>query len=389
MKSDSHGSRLKPVLLGIIVAAALGACSEDKQPGANATKELAADIAAGKAIAERVCKSCHGLDGKGSAPGIPNLAGQRVGYLIASLKEYKDGQRLHGALRSIAEQLSEADTRNIAGYYASLPQIIPSADATKLLFSPYDHGKLLAAPCITCHGQDGNSKTAGTPNLAGQQPHYFVAATHEYLNGARETAPMHALIRGLNRIDVDSVALYFASQTPAPRSAPAFGNAAAGEAKTVLCAGCHGLHGVSSDSATPSLASQDPDYLVRSTKAYRNNRKHAAMQLAVAALSDKDIEDIAAYYTVQKSRPAENGPEIVRRLTEQCNRCHSAEADSAAVNFPRINGQDKDYLTMALRAYRDDRRRSSVMHNMSVPYGDAIIESLASFYASQSPKPSK
>jgi cytochrome c553 len=38
---------------------------------------------------------------------------------------------------------------------------------------------------------------------------------------------------------------------------------------------------------------------------------------------------------------------------------------------------------MALRAYRDDRRVSSVMHKMSLPYGDAVIESLASFYASR------
>jgi cytochrome c553 len=52
---------------------------------------------------------------------------------------------------------------------------------------------------------------------------------------------------------------------------------------------------------------------------------------------------------------------------------------------PIINGQDEDYLIMALRAYRDDRRRSSVMHVMSVPYSDTVIESIASFYASQPP----
>ena len=37
---------------------------------------------------------------------------------------------------------------------------------------------------------------------------------------------------------------------------------------------------------------------------------------------------------------------------------------------------------MALRAYRDDRRQSSVMHMMSLPYSDSVIESIASFYAS-------
>ena len=50
---------------------------------------FAADIAAGKALAEQQCKGCHGMDGKGFAPGIPNLAGQRERYLIAALNEYK------------------------------------------------------------------------------------------------------------------------------------------------------------------------------------------------------------------------------------------------------------------------------------------------------------
>ena len=42
-----------------------------------------------------------------------------------------------------------------------------------------------------------------------------------------------------------------------------------------------------------------------------------------------------------------------------------------------------DYLVMALRAYRDNRRQTSVMHNMVLPYGEAVIETLASYYASQ------
>ena len=41
---------------------------------------------------------------------------------------------------------------------------------------------------------------------------------------------------------------------------------------------------------------------------------------------------------------------------------------------------------MALRSYLDDRRESSAMHIMTLPYGDAIIEGIASYYASQPPK---
>ena len=42
---------------------------------------------------------------------------------------------------------------------------------------------------------------------------------------------------------------------------------------------------------------------------------------------------------------------------------------------PKMKGQDKDYLVMALRAYRDDKRESSTMHRMLSPYSNAIIES--------------
>ena len=54
--------------------------------------------------------------------------------------------------------------------------------------------------------------------------------------------------------------------------------------------------------------------------------------------------------------------------------------------LPKIAGQDRDYLVMAIRAYRDDRRESTLMHKMSLPYGDTVIESLASHYASQPAK---
>jgi cytochrome c553 len=367
---------MKTLLLALSITGsiALVGCSDQKQ--------ASGDIAAGKAIAEQQCKGCHGLDGKGTAPGIPNLAAQRQAYLLASLREYKEGKRTHAALRDIATHMSDADTRNIAAYYASLSPIPTTSDVQ--IFSPYDHGKARAAACASCHGADGNSKTAGTPNLAGQQPLYLVVATQEYLTGTREKSPMHALVRDLNRLDLESIALYFASQIPAQRPAPPFGDAAAGEPLTAQCGGCHGSHGVSNDAATPSLASQDPQYLVHSIKAYGKNRQHDVMKRSVARLSDKGIENIAAFYTIQKSRAAERGETLVQELSEKCNRCHRADGvDNPAMAIPNIRGQDKDYLTMALRSYRDERRESSVMHKMSLPYGDTIIESIASYYASR------
>jgi cytochrome c553 len=373
---------MKPLMLGLALSLTLIGCSQN-EPAKQ--KQPAADLAAGKALAERECKSCHGLDGKGTVPAIPNLAGQSERYLVASLAEYRDGKRSHAALRDLSTRMSDADARNVAAYYAGLPPVGSEGGGAPLV-SPYDAGRKAAAPCASCHGEDGNSKTAGTPSLAGQQPGYFVTAIREYLSGARPTAPMHMLVRDTGRLDLENIALYFASQQPAERSAPPFGDAAAGEPLTAVCGGCHGFHGVSEDTATPSLAGQDPTYLAAVIKAYRTTRKHESMQRAVAALNDKEIDNIAAFYSIQKGRPAENGQRLVEELTEKCNRCHGPGIDNPAVAIPKINGQDKNYLMMALRAYRDGRRESSIMHRMSLPYSDTVIDSIASFYAGQPPK---
>jgi cytochrome c553 len=370
---------MRHLLLAMFLSVALIGCSDEGTP----EKQNLADIAAGKAVAEKECKGCHGLDGKGAAAGIPNLAGQRGRYIMASLKEYRDGVRVHAALKTIAANMSEADARAVAAFYASLPPI-PAVNTS--VFSPYENGKIVAAACASCHGEDGNSKTPGTPNLAGQQPRYFVTATQEYLTGTRESAPMNPILRKLSRLDIESAALYFASQTPAQRSAPPTGDAAAGEPLTAVCGGCHGEHGVSTDTATASLAAQDPKYLAFAIKAYRTTRNHPLMSRLVANLSDKDIDDIVAFYATQKSKPAENGQVLLKEITDKCDRCHSGGLDNPALAIPIINGQSKDYLTLALRAYRDGRRGNSMMHNMSLPYGDSIIESIASYYASQPSK---
>ena len=372
-------STLKYFLLATFLSVALIGCSNENKP-----PQSTADIKAGKAIVDKECKACHGLDGKGAAPGIPNLAGQRERYLLTALNEYRDGTRVHAALRSISTNLSDTDRKNVAGYFASLPPIPPKKTAA---FLPYENGKQMAKACAGCHGENGNSKIAGTPNLAGQQPRYFYDATQEYMAGLRQAAPMNPLLHRLSRLNIESAALYYASQTPAPRSAPPTGDPKKGEPLTAVCGGCHGEGGVSIDAATPSLASQDPQYLAAAIKAYRTTRrKNDTMSRMVANLTDQQINDIVAYYVTQKGRPAEDGKALVKDIIAKCNRCHATDVYNPALAIPTLNGQDKDYLILALRAYRDGKRQNSLMHNMSIPYSDAVIESLASYYSNQSAK---
>jgi cytochrome c553 len=375
-------------LLAVTLSIALAGCTE-KAPAPTKVEEAkprpVADLQAGRAIAEAECKGCHGVDGKGAAPGIPHLAGQSHAYLVMALEEYKEGKRTHAALREIARHTDEAGKSNVAAYYASLPPVPVSPDESKRP-TPYELGKAVAAGCASCHGEDGNGTKPGIPSLAGQQPRYLVVATQEYLMGERKLAPMHAKLRQLTKRETENVALFFASQTPLTRTTQPKGDPQEGEPLTAVCGGCHGANGVSADTATPSLAGQDEAYLVQAIQAYRTSRKRENMRLYITGLGEKDIANIAAFYAVQKSIPAEKGQTIVEDLTNKCDRCHAASIDNKAMPVPRIHGQDRDYLMMALRAYRDDRRESSTMHKMSLPYGDSIIESIATYYASQPPK---
>jgi cytochrome c553 len=377
---------MRLLALCIALAALLG-CSEGEKAAkkAEAPKPPPGDAAAGKLLAERECKGCHGLDGRSAAPAIPHLAAQRESYLLASLRAYREKKRTHAALKEIITQMSEADVRNLAAFYSSLPPLKAPAGEAKAV-SPYERGKALADACAKCHGADGNSTTPGIPSLAGQHAQYLVIATQEYLNRERKAAPMHAVLPGLTKLDKESLALYFTSQAPAARPAPGFGDPAAGEPLSGVCGGCHGSHGVSVDTATPILAAQDARYLVGAIKAYRTTRQRETMRAYVTKLNDTEIENIAAFYAVQKSAAPEKGETLVQDLTDKCNRCHGAEVDNPALPIPKIGGQDRDYLVMALRAYRDDRRESTTMHKMSLPYGDAVIDSIASYYASQPAK---
>jgi cytochrome c553 len=374
---------MKNSILGIVVVSmTLMGCTEKPAP---AVKSAAGDAGAGKIIAERDCKACHGVDGKGVAPAIPNLAAQRERYLLTSLKEYKDGKRAHAALKNMTANMSEADMRNVAAYFASLPPIANAAATDVKHSSPYEQGKVLAAACAKCHGEDGNSKIPGTPSLAGQQPHYLVAAIQEYHQGDRAKGAMKSGLRDTDKLELESLALYFAAQTPIQRAAPTPGDPAAGEPASAMCGGCHGSHGVSTDATTPSLAGQDAQYLVKSIRAYRTTRKNWGMQRYVAGLSDKDIDNITAFYVAQQPKAADTVPTSTKELAEKCNRCHDADNNSTMA-VPKMRGQDKDYLVMALRAYRDGKRESSTMHNMSTIYSNAIIDSVASLYASEPAK---
>ena len=51
---------------------------------------------------------------------VPKLAGQHPEYIVAALKGYKNGERLHKTMNSQARSLSDQDMLDIAAYLATL-----------------------------------------------------------------------------------------------------------------------------------------------------------------------------------------------------------------------------------------------------------------------------
>jgi cytochrome c553 len=85
--------------------------------------------------------------------------------------------------------------------------------------------------------------------------------------------------------------------------AHAKGSAAAGETKAAVCKSCHGEGGVKPILPEyPIIGGQHQDYLAAALTQYKaGKRKNASMNGFAAALSPQDIQDLAAYFSSQKS----------------------------------------------------------------------------------------
>lgn len=103
--------RLSVILFtAAVTVAAFPAMAESEQPG---------ESAAAKA---NQCVGCHEIAGYRSVfpevyP-IPKIVGQSADYIEAALNAYRSGDRVHPSMNAIAAQLSDADIKTLAAYYA-------------------------------------------------------------------------------------------------------------------------------------------------------------------------------------------------------------------------------------------------------------------------------
>jgi len=173
-------------------------------------------------------------------------------------------------------------------------------------------------------------------------------------------------------------------------------DSAAGKSKSAVCAGCHGADGNSANGVWPILAGQHASYLVKQLNNFKSaERADPIMQGMAAALGEEDIQDIAAYYASQKSKPVAFDKALVARgesiyrggITEisvaACMACHGPDgAGNGPAVYPSLKGQHTDYLILQLKKFRDGTRANdsySIMRSLAARMSDEEIMAVAAY----------
>src|SRR5512134_1335488 len=141
------------------------------------------DVAKGESIAKQVCAACHTADGNSAIAANPKLAGQFYEYLHKQLVNFKPqgakkAERDNAVMAGMVANLSAADLRDVAAYYAA-QKLKPAAARDKELAALgqriYRGGNAATgvAACAGCHGPTGAGMPSQYPRISGQFPEYI------------------------------------------------------------------------------------------------------------------------------------------------------------------------------------------------------------------------
>jgi cytochrome c553 len=162
--------------------------------------------------------------------------------------------------------------------------------------------------------------------------------------------------------------------------------------RIMQCAGCHGEDGNSRMENIPSLAGQPEFFVMNQLFLMREGvRKVEAMAPFVKDLTDDELNALAAHYAKLAPKPSDEtiDPARVERggalaAQRRCGSCHRPDL-SGDQQVPRIAKQRVDYLTQALKSYRDSTRTGAdtLMSAAVAGMPDADLQALAHYAASR------
>jgi cytochrome c553 len=223
------------------------------------------------------CIGCHYPNGKGR-PQNAGIAGLNADYLARQLRDFKNGARKSAEPRKanafqmvdFAHAMTDAEMREAAAYYASLPPTVP----IKVV------------------------ETRTVPRMLSQEGLWLPAP-----GGAREPIGERVIE---TPADVDREQLRdphagFIAYVPV-------GAVAKGRRLAVRlnCAGCHGDRLAGSGDTAPGIAGRSPSYLARQLYDFQSGTRHGElsepMRQVAAQLNASDIVNLTAWLASRPSK---------------------------------------------------------------------------------------
>lgn len=203
---------------------------------------------------------------------------------------------------------------------------------------------------------------------------------------------MNKLLLSLSSLVVASVTAFSAQAQDVK------GDVKAGEKKIAMCIGCHGIHGYQASFPevykVPMISGQNAKYITAALNGYKKGeRKHPTMRGIAETMSDQDIADVSAYYEahgkVEGAAPApkaEPSGKVAELLAKgACVSCHGDNFSKPVdASYPKIAGQQADYLFVALKSYKTEGtatwgRSNAIMGGMVKQFSNAELKELASY----------
>ena len=159
-----------------------------------------------------------------------------------------------------------------------------------------------------------------------------------------------------------------------------------GQALAGVCAGCHGVDGVSPIPTQPNLAGMSWQYIAKQLRHFKTGqRDNAIMKGFSATLSDADMKALGVYFASMKGRPIGTKDEKLAKTAEKlyragdaargipaCAGCHSPSGAGIPALYPRVGGQHAEYTLAQLTAFRSGVRGGATKED-SNPTGKMMM----------------
>lgn len=214
------------------------------------------------------------------------------------------------ALFQLRDVLADAPNR-VPSYIEWTPQTTATASSGDAF-----RGSLLAKRCEHCHGDEGFSPIASTPNLAGMEKLAVWKQLQDFRSGKRTSRVMNPIAQSLAAQDVVDLVAYY-SRLPVftdlqdnrafPQARPDGGHESMasrliqfgdGERGIPPCDACHGP--IAYRPGAPSLLTQNADYVLDQLEAFatgkRANDINEPMRTIAGLLTEEERHALAEYY---------------------------------------------------------------------------------------------